>query len=62
MAMVAGVDFGTASVRVSLVASDRGLVTSAEAEYPVNRSRSDPDRATQSYRQSQKKACEEVGI
>ena len=49
MAMVAGVDFGTASVRVSLVDSEKGLVTSADAEYPVNRSRQDPDRATQSH-------------
>ncbi len=49
MAMVAGVDFGTASVRVSLVDSEKGLVTSADAEYPVNRSRQDPERATQSH-------------
>jgi len=33
MAMVAGVDFGTLSVRVSLVDSERGLLESAVAEY-----------------------------
>lgn len=49
MALVAGVDFGTASVRVSIVDSAMGLLASADAPYPVHRSRDDPDRATQSH-------------
>ena len=49
MAIVAGVDFGTLSVRVSLVDSDRGLIESATAEYPLHRKREDPEYATQSH-------------
>ena len=49
MAVVAGVDFGTLSVRVSLVDSDRGLLASAVAEYPLHRKREDPEFATQSH-------------
>ena len=49
MAIVAGVDFGTLSVRVSLVDSERGLVASAVAEYPLHRKREDPEYATQSH-------------
>src|SRR5262244_311014 len=49
MAVVAGVDFGTLSVRVSMVDSDRGLLTSATAEYPLHRRRDDPEFATQSH-------------
>jgi L-ribulokinase len=49
MAIVAGVDFGTLSVRVSLVDSERGLLSSAIAEYPLHRKREDPDFATQSH-------------
>jgi L-ribulokinase len=49
MAIVAGVDFGTLSVRVSLVASERGLIDSASAEYPLHRQREDPEYATQSH-------------
>src|ERR1700737_817646 len=49
MAIVAGVDFGTLSVRVSLVDSDRGLIASAISEYPLHRKREDPDFATQSH-------------
>lgn len=49
MAIVAGVDFGTLSVRVSLVDSDRGLLESAVAEYPLHRKREDPEYATQSH-------------
>src|SRR5579871_2372087 len=49
MAIVAGVDFGTLSVRVSLVDSDRGLIDSATAEYPLHRKREDPEYATQSH-------------
>src|SRR5271156_6600280 len=49
MAIVAGVDFGTLSVRVSLVDSERGLIQSAIAEYPLHRKREDPEYATQSH-------------
>ena len=49
MAIVAGVDFGTLSVRVSLVDSERGLIGSAISEYPLHRKRQDPDYATQSH-------------
>jgi L-ribulokinase len=49
MAIVAGVDFGTLSVRVSVVDSERGLLSSAIAEYPIHRKREDPEYATQSH-------------
>src|ERR1700751_5727275 len=49
MAIVAGVDFGTLSVRVAIVDSERGLLASAVAEYPLHRKREDPDFATQSH-------------
>ena len=49
MPVVAGVDFGTLSVRVSLVDSERGLLASAIAEYPLHRKREDPEFATQSH-------------
>src|SRR6202045_3652232 len=49
MAVVAGADFGTLSVRVSIVDSERGLLASATAEYPLHRKREDPEYATQSH-------------
>src|SRR5438094_5420125 len=49
MAAVAGVDFGTLSLRVSIVDSARGLLASANAEYPLHRKREDPEYATQSH-------------
>ncbi|MGB2625917.1 MAG: ribulokinase [Candidatus Acidiferrum sp.] len=49
MAVVAGVDFGTLSVRVSIVDSERGLLATALAEYPLHRKREDPEYATQSH-------------
>jgi L-ribulokinase len=49
MAIVAGVDFGTLSARVSLVDSERGLLASAVQEYPLHRKREDPEYATQSH-------------
>jgi len=49
MAIVAGVDFGTLNVRVSLVDSERGLLATALAEYPLHRKREDPEYATQSH-------------
>jgi L-ribulokinase len=49
MAIVAGVDFGTLSVRVSLTDTERGKIASGISEYPLHRSKNDPDRATQSH-------------
>jgi len=49
VALVAGVDFGTQSVRVAIVDSERGPHGAGVAEYPVNRDRTDPDFATQSH-------------
>jgi L-ribulokinase len=49
MAIVAGVDFGTLSVRVSIVDSERGMLATALAEYPLHRKREDPEYATQSH-------------
>jgi L-ribulokinase len=49
MAIVAGVDFGTQSVRVSLFDSAKGRIGAAVAEYPVLRKREDPDHATQRH-------------
>lgn len=49
MAIVAGVDFGTLSVRVSVVDSERGLLATALTEYPLHRKREDPEYATQSH-------------
>jgi L-ribulokinase len=49
MAIVAGVDFGTLSVRVSIVDSAKGRLGSGVAEYPLHRTKSDPDHATQSH-------------
>src|SRR5271155_1214515 len=49
MAIVAGVDFGTLSVRVSIVDSERGLLATALTEYPLHRKREDPEYATQSH-------------
>jgi hypothetical protein len=48
MAVVAGVDFGTLSVRVTLLDSDRGRLGTASAGYPLHRRREDPNFATQS--------------
>ncbi len=49
MSIVAGVDFGTLSVRVSIVDSKKGRIGSGVAEYPLRRSKDDPDFATQSH-------------
>ncbi len=57
MAVVAGVDFGTLSVRVSVVDSERGLLASAIAEYPLHRKREDPEYATQSHTDHMRALC-----
>jgi len=48
--IVAGVDFGTESVRVALVDHQRGVIGAGVAPYPVHRTAGDPDFATQSHR------------
>ncbi|MBV8903480.1 MAG: ribulokinase, partial [Acidobacteriia bacterium] len=47
--IVAGADFGTLSVRVSIFSSERGRLGTGVAEYPLHRKREDPDFATQSH-------------
>ncbi|HVG26872.1 MAG TPA: ribulokinase, partial [Acidobacteriaceae bacterium] len=49
MAIVAGADFGTLSVRVTLLDSTRGRLATASADYPLHRRRDDPDFAAQSH-------------
>ncbi len=49
MAIVAGVDFGTLSVRVSIVDSERGRLGSGAAPFALHRKKEDPDHATQSH-------------
>ena len=49
MPIVAGVDFGTLSVRVSIVDSVLGVIGHGVAEFPLKRSKHDPDFATQSH-------------
>jgi L-ribulokinase len=49
MAIVAGADFGTLSVRVTLVDDRGGPLGLATADYPLHRRRDDPDHATQSH-------------
>ena len=76
MSIVAGVDFGTLSVRVTLFDSargngneDKGRLGTASAEYPLKRKRDDPDYATQSHQdqmdalvKATRKAIAEAGI
>ena len=47
--IVAGVDFGTLNVRVSIFDSDKGRLGAGVAEYPLHRKKGDPDHATQSH-------------
>ncbi|HLZ93398.1 MAG TPA: ribulokinase [Candidatus Acidoferrum sp.] len=49
MAIVAGADFGTLSVRVTIVDTERGRLGSGIAEYPLHRKKDDPDYATQGH-------------
>ncbi|HVE34490.1 MAG TPA: ribulokinase [Gemmatimonadaceae bacterium] len=56
--VVAGVDFGTQSVRVSIVDSERGPIGAGVAEYPVKRDKRDPDFATQSHASHMKALAE----
>lgn len=47
--VVAGVDFGTLSVRVSIFDSENGRLGAAVADYPLHRKKNDPDYATESH-------------
>jgi L-ribulokinase len=49
MGIVAGVDFGTLAVRISLFDKKLGRLESATAEYPLERTPADPDYATQRH-------------
>ena len=49
MSIVAGADFGTLSVRVSLFDNESGRLGSGTADYPLKRSALDPNLATQSH-------------
>src|SRR5687767_2501548 len=49
MTIVAGVDFGTQSVRFSIFHSERGRLGSGVSQYPVLRRSDDPDFAAQSH-------------
>ena len=49
MTIVAGVDFGTLSVRVTLVDSAKGAIGGGSAVYPLHRRREDPNFAAQSH-------------
>jgi len=69
MAIVAGVDFGTLSVRVSIVDSKKGRIGSATADYPLFRKKEDPDHATQRHEDhmnalvaATRKALEQAGV
>jgi L-ribulokinase len=60
MSIVAGVDFGTLSVRVSIFDSRRGRLGSGAGEYPLCRKRADPDFATQSHAEHMRALVEAV--
>ena len=61
MPIVAGVDFGTLSVRVSIVDSRRGRLGSGVGEYPLHRKKEDPDHATQSHDDHMRALAEAAG-
>ncbi len=60
MAIVAGVEFGTLSVRVTLVDTAKGRLGSGTAEYPLHRKKEDPDYATQSHEDHMRALAEAV--
>lgn len=49
MSIVIGVDFGTLSVRASVFHREKGRLGSATSEYPLRRSKEDPNYAAQSH-------------
>jgi L-ribulokinase len=69
MSIVAGVDFGTLSVRVSIFDRQKGRIGSGTAEYPLHRKKDNPDHATQSHADhmsaladATRKAVKEAGV
>jgi L-ribulokinase len=60
--IVAGVDFGTQSVRVSIVDSVAGVLGGGVVEYPVIRRRDDPDFATQPHATHMKALAEAMAL
>src|SRR5579871_811559 len=60
MSVVAGVDFGTLSVRISIFESKRGRLGAGVAEYPLVRKPDDPDHATQSHSEHMRALAEAV--
>lgn len=50
MSLVAGIDFGTLSVRVSIFDSARGRLGTGTADYSVHRRAGEPEHASQSHR------------
>jgi L-ribulokinase len=69
MRIVAGVDFGTLSTRVTLLDSEQGRLGTASASYPLHRKRENPDYATQSHEdqmnalvEAMRKVLSETGI
>ena len=58
MSIVAGVDFGTLSVRVSIFDSQKGRLGAGVAEYPLHRKKDDPDHATQSHADHMRALCD----
>jgi L-ribulokinase len=49
VSVVAGVDFGTLSVRASIFDSGRGCLGIGTGEYPLHRNTSEPEHATQNH-------------
>lgn len=67
--VVAGADFGTLSVRVSIFDSEKGRLGSGVGEYPLHRKKNDPDYATQGHTdhmnalaEAMRKAIKDSGI
>jgi L-ribulokinase len=67
--IVAGADFGTLSVRVSIFDSEKGRLGAAVSEYPLHRKQNDPDYATESHAdhvnalaEAMRKALAESGV
>lgn len=61
MAIVAGVDFGTLSVRVTMADTEKGRLGTGTCEYPLHRKKEDPDYATQSHADHMRALAEATG-
>jgi L-ribulokinase len=69
MKIVAGVDFGTLNVRVSIFDSEKGRLGFGTGDYPLKRKKEDPDYGTQSHQDhmdalvtAMRRATENAGI